>query len=237
MKKNIKNSRRKLIEKWVFLFLLGVFWYVFAADYLSDNLDYGTATASGSSNSFVSIVSDTASPGWVREAKYWNRGNNSTIIDNYFTGYYFDSIYGFFKLDWSVNPGENVRIISSSSACPSGYGYKIWGYAQSQYFGFIDFDYNSSVYVYYCEVDKKMHGYAYSESLWFQSFEGIGFEIIPNIGTVTQTTGTGVFVNDTTSIPNIWVFSGSTSNFDYDSIFWDSFNLDATKESIFYIIK
>jgi len=45
----------------------------------------------------------------------------------------------------------------------------------------MDFDYNSSIYVYYCESDKKLHGFAYSKALGFQNFEGIGFEIIPNI--------------------------------------------------------
>jgi hypothetical protein len=245
MKKNTKKNKSfslfqssiTTLQKSVFLCALGVFWVVFAADYLSDSLDYGIATASGSNNSLISIVTDTGSPGSVKEAKYWNKWDNSTIIDNFFTGYYFDSSYGFFRLDWSANQQENIRVVSSTSACPTGYGYKIGGYARSEYFWFIDFDYSSSVYVYYCESDKKMHGYGYSETLGFQNFEGISFDIIPNIGGIAETTSSGIFVNDTTSLPNIGVFSGGSSNFDYNSLFGDTFSLDATKESIFYIIK
>lgn len=204
---------------------------VFAADYFSDSWDIGSASGNGSNNSTVSVIG-------ASDAQYWNKGNNSTIIGNYFRGFYYDSQYGFFRLDHNKGtPSENVTVVSSTSACSSGYGYKLWGFAYSESFGFIDFDYNSSIFVYYCESDKKLHGYAYNQSIGFQNFEGIGFEIIPNVGTVTQTTSTGVFVNDTTSIPNIPVFTGATSNFDYNSIFGDTFNLDATQESIFYIVK
>ncbi len=73
---------------------------------------------------------------------------------------------------------KNVRVIGSTDKCGTGYGYKFGGYAQSDFAGFMKFDYDANNFVYYCQDDKKLHGWAYNESLGFQSFEGISFEII-----------------------------------------------------------
>jgi len=230
MKKAQKShSFTKRVKITSLLLWISFFWYVFWEDVVSQIIPAQTATGTGSNNSIVEITTN--------DADYINKGNNSTVIGNYFNGYYYDSIYGFFQLDKLKATGENVRIVGSTSACGTGYGYKLWGYAYSNYFGFMDFNYNSSIFVYYCESDKKLHGYAYNEDLGFQNFEGIGFEIIPSVSTVAEVSGTGVFVNDTTELTTIQTFTGSTSNFDYNSILWDTANLDATQESIFYIIK
>lgn len=214
------------------LFLLFLFGMIFADDIISQIIPDDVADGTGSNESLVYTGTGTS------EVAYVNKGNNSTVIGNYFQWYYYDSSAWFFRLDWSSDTSENVRIIGSTGACPSWYGYKLWGYAYSETVGFIDFDYNSTVFVYYCEVDKTLHGFAYGELIWFQNFEGIGFEIIPNIGTVAElTTSSGTFVNDTTSISDVVTFTWATSNYDYNTIGWDTFNIDTTEESIFYIIK
>lgn len=215
--------------------VLIVFGIVFAEDFPSFQFSDTFSTGSGSNGSQVKVFDDTPANNYTLE--YWNKGNNSTVIGNYFRGYYYDTMLWFFRLDWSADTSENVRIIGSTGICPSGYGYKLWGYAYSESAGFIDFDYNSNIFVYYCEIDKELHGFGYSEMVGFQNFEGIGFEIIPNIGTVAETTGTGVFVNDTTTINDIVTFTWATSNYDYNTIGGDTINLDVTEESIFYIIK
>ncbi len=211
------------------VFGIGVFWYVFWDDVVSQILPVDRADDPWSNGSIVETLAGAAS--------YVNRGNNSTVIGNYFTGLYYDSVYGFFDLDWSSTPEENVHVVSSTGICPAGYGYKMWGYAYSEDFWLIDFDYNSSTFVYYCEWDFTFKWYAYSDTLGLQSFEGIGFTIIPSITLTGNTTGTGVFVNDVTTIDDIVTFTGSSSNYDYNKIWGDIVELEATEESIFYIIK
>jgi len=221
--KKIKNFFK---IKLILVVLTASFGTVYAADYFSSSISGQSATGFGSNSSSISTIS------W-EEPWYWNAWNNSTIIWNYFRWYYYDSIFWFFKLDWSTSPSENVNIVWSTTACGSSYGYKLWWYAYSEYFWFMDFDYNNNIFVYYCEWDKKLHGYAYSESLGFQNFEGIAFEIISSISTLAENTSTGIFVNDTTKInlPNFW-----DGNF-HSEVWGDLIQLEDDKESIFYIIK
>ena len=231
MKKN-KILQIFKIKTHVFLLLCFFVWVASAVwnDWISQYIPVQTSADPGSSSSLVSFT-------WSNSAAYINKWNNSTIIWNYFRGYYYDSMFGFFELDWSNNQDQNVRIVSATSQCPSSYGYKLWWYAYSPDFWFIDFDYNSNIFVYYCEWDKRLHGYGYNKTLWFQSFEWIWFEITPNVWTIVQNTSTWVFTNDTTAIETIQTYTWSTSNFDYNSIWWDINEFDTTKESIFYIIK
>jgi len=235
-----KNKKKKKVIKIVWrklkilfaLSFIAVFGIVFADDFLSQVLPDDVADAVWSNDSLIETWTGTS------VAKYMNKWNNSTVIGNYFTGWYYDSMLGFFRLDWSSDTSENVRIVASTGKCSTWYGYKLWGYAYSESSWFIDFDYNSNVFVYYCESYKELHGYAYSETTGFQNFEWIGFEIVPNIGTVAEDSWTGtIFVNDTTTINDIVTYTGATSNYDYNKIGWDTVNLDTTEESIFYIIK
>ncbi len=233
--KNKQKVSKSIWKKYKIIFagiLLGIFWYVFAEDVISEIIPSNTATSPWSNNSYIQTWAGNS------QAQYINKGNNSTVIGNYFKGYYYDSVYGFFRLDEpTLQPSERVRVVSSTGKCPSWYGYKLWWYAYSSVWGVIDFDYNNNIFVYYCESDKKLHGYGYNENIGFQSFEWIGFEIIPNITTNNVTTGTGFFVNDITSIDDIVTYSWATSNYDYNTIGWDVIELDATQESIFYIVK
>lgn len=235
-KEKVAKSLKTKIQISVGIMGLCVFGVVFANDILSIVFPSDTADGIWSSSSLIQVFNDNAAPTY--KAEYWNKWNNSTVIGNYFRGYYYDSVLGFFRLDEpSIDPSEWVRITASTWACPTGYWYKLWGYAYSDTVGFMDFDYNSNIFVYYCESDKELHGYGYSEIAGLQNFEGIGFEIIPNIWTIAEITSTGVFVNDVTNISDIVTFTGATSNYDYDTIGGDTFSIDATQESIFYIIK
>jgi hypothetical protein len=174
-----------------------------------------------------------------------NKWDNSSIIWNYFTGLYYDSVLWFFKTDWSNNASENVRIVDSTSKCPSGYWYKLWGFAKSEDFWFVDFDYNSNIFVYYCVSDGSLHGFSYSLNNWFQNFEGISFEVQKQASNPSPAPSwTWNFVNDNTSItqpntptesPNEW--QAINSNFTPETIQNDSFKFESTSESLFYIIK
>jgi len=234
MKKNKKiplSLRQKykkiflIIGFLLFSWVITVFW-----NDILYSIWYQIATQWGSSNSLIRFSHGSSTD-------YINKSTDSTVIGNYFTWYYYDSVLWFFKLDWSEDIQKNVRIISSTTKCPSWeYGYKFWWYAHSQYYGFMDFDYSDDIFVYYCENDKKLHGYAYTKYNWFQNFEGIGFEILPS-NSIINISWTGLFVNDTIQIGQESTYTWTNSTAWYNSLWGNIFNFDDTKESLFYIIK
>lgn len=223
-----------LLITFVVVFFSGVSF----ADNVSHIFTWQSATSNGSNNSLISVGAPYTS--WSDTLKYINKWENSSIIWNYFEGYYYDSIYGYFKVDHLPNKQENIRITWATSKCPTGYWYKLWWYAYSDYYGFIDFDYNSNVFVYYCLSDWVLHWHAYNETLWFQNFEGITFPIKVEPTRVAELTSTGVFINDESQIidqeRNV-VESAENSNFSKSTIQNDVFEFDVDKESLFYIIK
>jgi len=183
-----------------FLFL-GIF-VTFALDVVDTNFSPQSAISSGSNNSQVWFSTGGASTGTT---SYWNKNNDSDPIGNYFRGYYYDTQLGYFRLDWnSLDSAQNVRVIGSTDKCSVGYGYKFGGYAQSDFAGFIKFDYDSNNFVYYCQSDRKLHGWAYNEDTGFQSFEGVSFEIIAlaqNPQTFSSSAGNDpFFVNNNSAI-------------------------------------
>ena len=221
-------------RKHLALSIICLFTVFFSAVYAADIevSTFSTQTSSGlwSSSSQISVDSSLA---------YVNKGQNSSIIWNYFTWFYYDSVLWYFETDWSSSGLENVRIVGSTGACPSWYGYKLGWYAYSNAFGFIDFDYDSNNFVYYCIGDGELHGYAYSTVLWFQNFEGLAFDINVDatILVTEEPTGTGTFTNDTTNITDIPDAEAENSNFTEDSIQNDVIDFDVKYESLFYIVK
>ncbi|MFZ3232599.1 MAG: hypothetical protein WA194_03590 [Patescibacteria group bacterium] len=161
--------------------LVGAFFAFAAPTFASDSFSSvapQSATGNGSNGSVIMVgtggtSADGTATGMV---EYVNKDSDQTVFGNYLRGYYYDTQLGFFKLDWSSNPSDNVRFVASTTKCASGYGYALGGYAYGQDGGLIDFDYSSDVSVYYCENDKKLHGYAYSTDAGFQNFEGISLE-------------------------------------------------------------
>lgn len=172
-------------------FLFSAFgWAIsYAVDVVGMDIVPQEAAFSGSNNSQVWFSTGLTSTGATSYTSYINKDNDSDTIGNYLRGYYYDTQFGFFKLDWSADTTKNVRIVSSTDKCSSGYGYKFSGFASGSTVGFMQFDYSNDIYVYYCEADKKLHGYAYSEHIGFQSFEGLSFEIASlaqNLQTLTS---------------------------------------------------
>jgi len=227
------------IKASLFLFLCFFAWVAFAVwnDVVSHTFSSQSSSWVGSNSSIISFITSPSSASTDYAGYYINKWNNSTIIGNYFEWYYYDSMFWLFKLDWSSDLTQNVRIIWSTTQCPDSYWYKIGWYAYSEDFGFIDFDYSSAIYVYYCEWDQKLYWYTYNDAIGFQNFDWIGFDVVPNVDTSPVLTSSGIFVNDSTTIEQIQIYTWSTSNVDYNAIWWDLNEFDTTKESIFYIIK
>lgn len=189
-----------------------------------------SATWYGSNGSVISFS-------YTTPTYYINRWDNSTAIGNYFEWYYHDSVLGHYRLDWSLNQEDNVRIVDSTERCADGYGYKLWGYAYNTYYGFMDFDYSTDIFVYYCLNDGKLHGHAYNRYAGFQNFEWLTLEIFPTVSTAFINPSSDIFVNDVTSINQVDNYDGDDSNVDDNTIWWEQYNLDDTQEATFYIIK
>lgn len=245
MKKQNKNFLKRHLHKRVndkivlgVLFLVfGLYLYAFAADILLI-ITNQTATWRGSSNSQIITSSWFSTDTDNKKTLYYNQGDNSTAIGNYFQGYYHDTVLWFFILNWSPLTTNNVRIVwGTTGAECSGYAYKLWGYAYSNTVGFIDFDYDDSIYVYYCLNDSKLYGYAYNKYVGFQNFKGITFNLFPTVTTTADVTSSAVFVNDVTKINQATTYTWSNSNTSPWVVWWEQINLDDTEESTFYIIK
>lgn len=198
-----------------------------------------------SNNSQIQVFSDTL--------EYHNNGNNSSVIGNYFVWTYYDSIYGNFQMNWSANPSQNVRVVWITSACGVGdFGYKLGGYAYSYVGWYVDFDYNDSIFVYYCANTQSLRWYTYSKQIWFQNFSGISFDINYKDSAVPEApTLSTEFVNPNSQItdtpnqntwqtwwfptnpePNPQTFSSQPFRFNGQTIEFVPEN-----ESFFYIIK
>jgi hypothetical protein len=239
--KKSHNVFRILLGMFIGAFFFGTL--VYATDSLTRTFETIGATALGSSASQVWFSS-----GWLSEdattsgtTTYYNAWNDTQLIGNYLSGYYYDSNYGFFQLNWNtLHPENNVKIVATTDKCGEWvYGYRFDGYArgiETVPSGFnvwsIDFWYNDDVFVYYCDNDKKLHWYAYSEDLWTQTFEWIPFEIwtVPNIVNEFTPKVDPFFANN-----NSAVVADIIPNF--NSIQWDKVSTEGWKESIFYIIK
>jgi len=180
---------------------------------------------------YDSVVSFTWEAG--KEWYYVNNDDNSAIITNYFSWYYYDSVYWYFKLDWSSDNTENVRIIWSTSMCNSWYWYKLWWKAYSELSGYIDFNYNLSTFVYYCLDDGKLHWQSYWRYIGYQDFEWIEIWVVTNIVDLIEKVSSALFTNDTTDIEK----STTVNNEDIETLWWDLIQIDDKKESLFYIIK
>ena len=231
MKKQ-KNYYKKF---WIIGLLALISAITYASWGLKKQLPNSVATSPWSNNSIQEFT-----PSWTEWTSYAtfyvNKDNNSSIIWNFLSWYYYDSVYWFFRLDWdSPWSTKNVRIVDSTDKCP-WYWYKLWWYAYSDNFWFVDFSYDENIFVYYC-IDKTipewwyLDWYAYLENVWFQNFKWIKFSIKPEVTSDSDVVNDDNFVNDNTEI--------TKPDFENDSdvINWNIQYLNDRKWSIFYIIK
>lgn len=186
------------IKKNLFRIFSGLFLMLYIGMVWATSLDIENSTAVWlwSNNSL-----NTFSTWWItKKTSYTNEWNNSDIIWDYLSWFYYNSLYWFFELNWSSDNSKNIRITSSTDLCNSGYGYKLGGYAKSDTLWLIDFDYNSTVYVYYCLDDASLHGKAYSDLIGYQNFEWLHFQILSTLSWSLDSSADTLFVNNTTTI-------------------------------------
>ncbi len=85
-----KNIIKYLAFWWISIFAV-LFSSVYAADSIAHVFTSQSASSPWSNNSVISTDSNLS---------YINKRNNSSIIWNYFTWYYYDSILGYFNVNW-----------------------------------------------------------------------------------------------------------------------------------------
>ena len=225
-----KQKIKKILRKNIFFVMISFFivWTVFWA-FTSFLISSQYSTDLWSNNSVISFT-------WTvwNEWYYVNEENNSTVIWNYFKWYYYDSLFWFFKLDWSSNTEENVKVASSTSLCDGGYWYKLSWKAYSEISWYIDFSYNSTTFVYYCLGDWLLHWTAYWKYIWFQNFDWIQVSLVADVESLIEKVNNDtIFINDTTNIETSTTITGE----EIETIWWDLIQIDEKRESIFYIIK
>ena len=210
---------------WV-IAIIGITNLVYALDRAEWPVQYSVATGIGSVGNTISFLTGSIT--------YINRDNDSTMIGNYFTGSYYDSTYGFFKMDHSGDLNKNIRIVGSTDRCPGSYGYRLGGTAYSTTFGYIRFDPSTVNFVYFCESDKKLRGFWYSSALGWQNFNGLSLQLetYSNIAlTFSGTTNDPFFLNNRSSLGSSPFVNGPSG------IQGDLRSTDLGKESVFYIVK
>lgn len=225
-----KQKIKKFFKRHIFSIIVSffLFWTVFWS-YTSLLIVSQQADNVWSNNSQVSFTWTTD-----KEWYYVNNKENSAIINNYFEWYYFDNLYWFFKLNWSSDKYKNVRIVDSTWKCSTWYWYKLWWKAYSENGGYIDFNYGLNTFVYYCLDTWTLHWSAYSSYIWYQSFEWISISVVNSITDLTNNVNKKtVFENDSSHI-NEPTSSNPTW---FTKLGWDIYQIDVTKESIFYIVK
>jgi hypothetical protein len=130
--------------------------------------------------------------------------NSDTIrIWDFFSWYYYDSMHGMFQMDPTTSNSTNdrVKIASSQSwVCPNTThdGYRLSWYSYSPDFWFVNFNYDTTRYVYVCIAkttgqlgntqSSYLGWYAYSPDIGFQNFWNIQVEssVVVGTGSLTQ---------------------------------------------------
>ena len=242
MEKN-KNKKFFLIKIIFFIlfiwFLTGtIYWFDIIWDYIKKQFSVGTWTNSNQ----ISFSNK-------KTTYYINEWNDNILENNHFVWYYYDNIYWFFRLDWSSNSSNNVHIsnevVTNIGSCNNGLKLK-WK-AYSTFVWYIDFNHNSSIYVYYCKDDDTLYWKSYSNTLWTQIFNWIKIKKIEINNEINDIIDNKAIVNDNVIIKENTYNSNNNNYYNNNNIWWwDRFELEKNikeniefknNENTFWIIK
>ena len=106
---------------------------------------------------------------------------------------------------------------------------------------YIDFNYNSTVFVYYCEDDSKIHWDSYSTNLWKQNLGWIKIEI-KDKKVITKIEDNLDISNNTNTIENNNSIKQNNNWNNYSIWWWDKFEIENSTINkldwnVFWIIK
>ena len=241
MKKNKKKkffSKKRFFSKiWIFSFItiLSLIW-VYAIDTIWDYIKTQTSTWTWTNQNKITFSKH-------KTTYYINKDDDNILIWDMLRWYYYDNIYWYFRLDWSQNSSDNVHITNetvSNWACTEWYKFS-WK-AYSKYMWYINFNYSSSIFVYYCKTDNKIYWDTYSTNLWKQNLDWIKInlrekQIIDNIEQKVEIQDDNQYIEDDNTID--W----TNKNWNNNNIWgWDKYEIENSNTekldwNVFWIIK
>lgn len=224
-----------LIFIWIIIFsLIWVYWINIIWDYIKTQ----TSTWTGTNNNKITFSHK-------KTTYYINKDDDNILTWDKLRWYYYDNIYWYFRLDWSQTESDNVHVSSWPTTilgCTEWYKFS-WK-AYSKYVWYIDFNYNSTVFVYYCNDinNKKIYWDTYSTNLWKQNLDWIEIRIKEKI-IIDKIEEYIDISNDTDLIENENSIDWSNNNWNNNNIWgWDKYeiensNIEETDWNVFWIIK
>jgi len=176
----------------IFLALFLTVWFSFSAYWVYTLIDNITWSQESTTQWSVNQNIKTINTG---DLSFMNQWNDTQMIWNFFSWYYYDEAYGVFETD--AVSGQEVRVASASWNCSDGTArYELEWYAYSENFGAVWFSNTlDGANIYICindDTDSPSYGesyfdgYAYSDLIWLQSFDGIEFEWYTDIEDVEE---------------------------------------------------
>lgn len=173
----------------VILFLtslcIWIFWIVYAADIpIFHFIEWQSSDYDGSYSGFHKTQTlGVISRPWMT---FFNKGNDNISIGDFFRWYYYDTMYGAFKVDSNVNQGINLEVSNvSTSQCRTSYnGYFLKGHSYNREFWFMNFNNRGDgASPFICFPQKSADGdtaylgwYAYNPYIGFQNIDGLKFD-------------------------------------------------------------
>jgi hypothetical protein len=143
---------------------------VYGLDRIENTLPASISSGQGSTGNTLQIFSGAM--------QYVNTDNDSTTVGNSFSGTYYDSVYGSFRLNWSNDQTRNGRIGRPTNKCLTGYGYELTGSAQSSLGGLVSLAPSSVNFVYFCEDTGLLYGFGYGAGIGWQNFNGLALRAV-----------------------------------------------------------
>lgn len=247
MKKNKKKkffSQKNIISSISIFFWAILIWIfslvsVYAIDIIGDYIKTQNSTWTWTNNNKITFSKH-------RTTYYINKDDDNNFIWDELRWYYYDNIYWFFRLDWSTDISKNVHIDSWPShiwTCTEAYKFN-WK-AYSKYMWYIDFNYNSTYFVYFCKDDYKIYWNTYSDNLWKQNLDWIKIEIKQK-QVINKIEDKQNIQDDNNYIENNNSIDSTDKNWNNNSIWgWDKYEIENSTikdsndldESVFWIIK
>jgi hypothetical protein len=222
----MKKSKNKkfFLTKIILFILLSSFFtgVVYWIDVIWDYIKKQSALWKGTNNNQVTFSQQ-------KTTYYINKWDDNILEWNNFVWYYYDHIYWFFRLDWSANNNENIHISSDTvnstiDWCTEWLKLKWKAYSKNVWF--IDFNYSTSNYVYYCKDNDTLYWKSYSNTLWSQTFNWIEIEKIVNNNEINSILDNKWISNDTNRIVED---TNNYSNQNWENLniwWWDKYTLE-----------
>lgn len=232
-----KNDFKKII--FPILIFISYISFVYWVDVIWDYIKTQQAIWTWTNNNKITFSR-------IKTTYYINKDNDNNLTWDQLRWFYYDNIYWYFRLDWSDDLDKNVHISSNSPITITWKCNKAWKFswkAYSKYVWYINFNYDSNYYVYYCEDDWKLYWYAYDDNLGSQPMNEIKININNQNQEIQNIDDINNYTQDNRVIKENTIDSTIRNYRDYNIGGWDWYEIENTSswnvinDNIFWIVK